>query len=77
MRGVICLCDDVNGKNKQGDEDMATLNLTNYYAIGEREAKLIVDTPKTVVNKPSYADRFHLTPAESQKRAIDVLNKWK
>ncbi|MFA1819380.1 hypothetical protein ACDX78_04100 [Virgibacillus oceani] len=56
---------------------MATLNLKYQYAINEREAQLIVNTRKTVVKKPSYANKFYLTPEERQKRAADVLNKWK
>lgn len=71
------MCDRMNDKNKKRDDDMATLGIINHYAINEREAQLIANTSKTIVKKPSYANRFHLTPEERQKRAVEILNKWK
>jgi len=71
------MCEDSNGKKKEEENGMATLGITNCYTINRREAELIANTPKTTVKKPSYVNKFHLSPEERQKRALDVLNKWK
>ncbi|GAA0442097.1 hypothetical protein GCM10008983_18970 [Lentibacillus halophilus] len=63
--------------NNKEDEDMATVSLEEKYTINEREAKCIANAPKTKVKIPSYAKKFQLSSREREKRASEVLNKWK
>lgn len=59
------------------EKDMATPVMNNFYQINEQEANLIANTPKTVINSPSYANKFHLSKEERKKRAFETLKKWK
>lgn len=54
-----------------------SLSTTKKYSVNENEAECISKTPKTVVKIPSYASKFHLSPEEQQKKAVEILNKWR
>lgn len=61
---------DVN-ESENGEENvMSIFETVKQYEINSHEAE-------TVVKKPSYVEKFHLSLAERQKRALNVLNKWK